>query len=94
MRVRSACVGIATAANWLTNFLVAATFLSLQHAVSKPGAFWLYGGVALLGAIWLGLTMPETAGRSLEQIERLFARGGGAGGAAFTLPFGTFASYH
>ena len=35
LRVRTACVGIATAANWLTNFLVAATFLSLQHAVSK-----------------------------------------------------------
>ena len=60
------------AANWLTNFLVAATFLTLQDAVSPSGAFWIYGGIALLGAIWLALTMPETAGRSLEQIEHLF----------------------
>ena len=72
LRVRTACMGIATAANWVTNFLVAATFLSLQDLVSKPGAFWLYGGVAVCGALWLVAVMPETAGRSLEQIERLF----------------------
>ena len=74
LRVRTACVGIATAANWITNFIVAATFLSLQDLVSKPGAFWLYGGVAVLGAIWLWRAMPETAGRSLEQIEAIFDR--------------------
>ena len=74
LRVRTVCVGIATAANWVTNFLVAATFLSLQDAVSKPGAFWLYGAFTVMGAIWLCLTMPETAGRSLEQIEVLFER--------------------
>ena len=56
----------------LANFAVAATFLSLQDAVSKPGAFWIYGGVAVAGAVWLCIAMPETAGRSLEQIERLF----------------------
>ena len=74
LRVRTACVGIATAANWITNFIVAATFLSLQDLVTKPGAFWLYGGVAVLGAIWLWRAMPETAGRSLEQIEAIFDR--------------------
>ena len=74
LRVRTECVGIATAANWMTNFLVAATFLSLQDAVSKPGAFWLYGCVAVLGAMWLCTAMPETSGKTLEQIERLFER--------------------
>ena len=54
------------------NFIVAATFLSLQDLVGKPGAFWLYGSVAVLGVVWLCLTMPETSGRSLEQIEEIF----------------------
>ena len=46
---------------------------SLQSAISRPGTFWFYGGFALLGAIWLALTMPETAGRSLEQIQMSFS---------------------
>jgi len=75
LHVRAACVSIATSANWITNFIVAATFLSLQDALGKPGTFWLYGGVAVFGAIWLCVSMPETAGRSLEQIERLFELG-------------------
>ena len=75
MRVRSTCVALGTTANWVVNFLVAASFLSLQRLIGRPGTFWLYGGVAVLGAGWLGLTMPETAGRSLEQIERLFEDG-------------------
>ena len=65
-------MGIATASNWVMNFIVAATFLTLQDAVGKPGAFWIYGGVAALGAVWLCISMPETSGRSLEQIEALF----------------------
>ena len=51
-----------------------ATFLTLQSALSKPGAFWLYGLMAVGGAVWVGVSMPETAGRSLEQIERVFER--------------------
>jgi len=76
LKVRTTCVAIATAANWITNFIVAATFLSLQDAVGAPGTFWLYGVMAVLGGVWLCATMPETANRSLEQIERSFERGG------------------
>ena len=65
---------VATASNWVMNFIVSATFLSLQDAVSRPGAFWLYGVLALVGGVWVWWTMPETAGRSLEQIEELFKR--------------------
>ena len=50
-KLRASCVALGTTANWLVNFLVAATFLSLQDAVSRPGAFWLYGGSAILGGL-------------------------------------------
>ena len=72
MPVRAQCVGIATACNWIMNFIVAASFLSLQDLLGKAGAFWLYGGVAVLGTARLCVAMPETSGRSLEQIEQLF----------------------
>ena len=73
--IRWACarrLGVATAINWLSNLLVAATFLTLQEAVTKAGAFWLYAGVAAGGAGWLAYAMPETKGKTLEQIEALF----------------------
>ena len=72
MGVRSTCLGVATAINWLSNLLVAATFLTLQEAGTKAGAVWLYAGVAVGGAGWLAYAMPETKGKTLEQIEALF----------------------
>ena len=40
--------------------------------MTKAGAFWLYAGVAVGGAGWLAYAMPETKGKTLEQIEALF----------------------
>ena len=56
---------------------VALTFLDLSNALSTDGsspdgAFWLYAAVCAAGWGWLYAVMPETRGRSLEQIERLF----------------------
>lgn len=76
MKVRSACIAIGTAGNWMANVLVAATFLSLQELVSRPGAFWVYGSFALVGFGWLGWCLPETKGKTLEQIQYLFSEGG------------------
>jgi len=76
MRERSMCMGIATAAGWVANLLVSATFLTLESGVSTPGTFWLYGGIAALGALWLWMCMPETANKSLDEIEALFADDG------------------
>ena len=72
MPVRSLCMGLGVACNWLANLIVAYTFLSLEDAISSAGTFWLYGGAAALGLIWLACTMPETANKSLEEIQRLF----------------------
>lgn len=38
------------------------------------GTFWLYAGLAFVGVIIIGFTLPETKGRSLEEVEGLFAR--------------------
>ena len=40
----------------------------------RYGAFWLYMGVAVLGIAYFHIALPETRGKSLEEIEALFAR--------------------
>jgi len=78
---RSVANSIATAANWIANFVVAETFLDLARGLSTnracpldhpDGAFWLYGAIAVIGFVLLCWKMPETAGKSLEQMDEVF----------------------
>ena len=38
------------------------------------GTFWLYAGLAILGLLFLVFFLPETKGKSLEEVEGLFAK--------------------
>lgn len=70
---RSWCQSAATSVNWAANLLVSMTFLSLAQLITKHGAFYLYGTFAFLGLIFFTLVLPETRGKSLEELECLFA---------------------
>ena len=67
--VRSKAMSVSTVANWGANFLVAATFLSLTGAITTQGTFLLYAAIAVLAFVFFALRVPETQGRSLEQIQ-------------------------
>lgn len=41
--------------------------------ISPKGTFWFFSAVTLIGALWVWFSVPETAGRSLESMDRLFA---------------------
>jgi SP family galactose:H+ symporter-like MFS transporter len=69
LRVRSAAMSIATVANWGVNLAVAVTFLSLVGAVGRPATFWIYGGIGVAAWLFFYFLVPETKGKSLEQIE-------------------------
>lgn len=63
-------IAISTLTNWVANFVVGFTFLSLLNNFGQAQTFWLYGGfnvVFLLIAIYL---VPETKNMTLEHIER------------------------
>jgi sugar porter (SP) family MFS transporter len=70
LSVRSPAMSISTVGNWSSNFLVSSFFLTLVGAISREGTFWLYGGLGVLSLIFFIVRVPETKGRSLEQIEQ------------------------
>ncbi|EGD78023.1 solute carrier family 2 [Salpingoeca rosetta] len=72
--VRAAGTGYAAAINWVCNLGVSLSFLSLTNAITRAGTFWLYSAIALLSIVYVYFALPETKGRSLEQIEALFMR--------------------
>ncbi len=67
--VRSKAMAVATICNWGANFLVAQTFLTLSHAITRQGVFFLYAGLAVLALVFFAREVPETKGRSLEEIQ-------------------------
>jgi SP family myo-inositol transporter-like MFS transporter 13 len=77
--VRSLAIGIATCVNWGGNLLVASTFLSVIQAFHAYGAFWIYSAIGALGSYYLYVSLPETNGLRLEEIQHLFNRGNTVG---------------
>ena len=71
VQIRGLCLGIAATANWISNALVAQTFLTLTRYIGGSGAFWSYGVIALVGVAWTHRNLPETNGLSHEQIQSL-----------------------
>ncbi len=69
MGVRSKAMSVATIANWGANFLVAATFLSLTNIITRQGTFFLYSALAVAAFLVFAARVPETKGRSLEEIQ-------------------------
>ena len=73
-KVRGRASALATGLNWTCAFLVTLGFLPLENAISSQGIFWLFAGVCCTGTVAMFFFMPETKGKSLEEIERFFNR--------------------
>lgn len=63
-------IGASTFANWIGNFAVGATFLTLLNKFGHANTFWLYAGLNVLFFVFTIWLIPETKGITLEQIER------------------------
>jgi SP family galactose:H+ symporter-like MFS transporter len=74
LSVRGKAASAGTMTNWFFNFAVSLTFLPLIAAAGQTGAFWIYGAVGLVTLWFCWKFVPETKGRSLEQIETIFQR--------------------
>ncbi|KAG9292077.1 hypothetical protein G9A89_017977 [Geosiphon pyriformis] len=72
LNVRGRANGIATATNWIFNLAVSVSFLPLTEAITATGTFWLYAGIMILGWIFVFRWVPETKGKSLEEVKEVF----------------------
>ena len=70
--IRGRAVAVATAANWFAAWLVSQFFLSLVNLITEAGTFWLFAGCCALTYLFVLRFVPETKGRSLEEVERLW----------------------
>ncbi|MEV0697232.1 sugar porter family MFS transporter [Saccharopolyspora sp. NPDC050389] len=68
LKVRGAAVGMATMAHWLANFVVALTFPLLIESAGATATFWIFGVVCAVATVFCVRVVPETKGRSLEEI--------------------------
>jgi sugar porter (SP) family MFS transporter len=70
LRIRGQAMSLATIANWLANFVVTVSFLTLLSAIGGEGAFFMFGFLAALSVVYFIFRVPETRQRSLQAIER------------------------
>jgi MFS transporter, SP family, arabinose:H+ symporter len=71
-KVRGRGMSIATTALWLVGYLGNQLFPIMQKDLGSDGTFWCFSAGALLTIILVGLLVPETKGRSLEEITRFW----------------------
>ena len=68
-RVRGRAVSISVSALWIACFLLTFTFPMLNAALGAARTFWLYAAICFAGFVFVSRFVPETKGKSLEQIE-------------------------
>nr|XP_012151512.1 PREDICTED: facilitated trehalose transporter Tret1-like isoform X1 [Megachile rotundata] len=72
VKIRGSAASVATAFNWTCTFVVTKTYEDMVWLMGAHGAFWLFGTIVLIGFIFVIACVPETRGRSLEEIEKRF----------------------
>jgi sugar porter (SP) family MFS transporter len=69
-RIRGAAMSVAVSSLWIACFILTYTFPLLNASLGPAGTFWTYAAICLAGFIFILVKLPETRGKSLEQIER------------------------
>ena len=68
-RIRGSAMAIAVTALWTACFVLTYTFPLLNAALGPAGTFWTYGAICLAGLLLIYFRLPETKGKTLEEIE-------------------------
>ncbi|MGO4911758.1 sugar porter family MFS transporter [Leeuwenhoekiella sp. W20_SRS_FM14] len=68
-RLRGVAMSIATFSLWVASFILTFTFPILNDLLGSYGTFWVYSGICVLGFLFIKKKLPETKGKSLEEIE-------------------------
>lgn len=69
-RVRGSAMAMATVVLWLSDFAVTLTFPVISDRLNESAAFWLYALMCFIDFFFILTVLPETKGKTLEEIER------------------------
>ncbi|MDR0370654.1 MAG: D-xylose transporter XylE [Prevotellaceae bacterium] len=72
-KIRGQAVAIAVAFQWFANFLISSTYPGMME-FSSSFTYSFYGAMAILSALFVWKMVPETKGKSLEQIEKIWKK--------------------
>ena len=69
-RIRGTAMSIAVGCLWIACFILTYTFPILKNLLGVDKTFWIYAAICAVGFVALWARLPETKGKSLEQIEK------------------------
>ena len=72
VQVRGLASSIATLFNWTMAFIVTWQFANMQETFHQYGSFWFFGCWCAISFIYVAAFLPETKGKSLEEIQEHF----------------------
>jgi len=73
-RIRGAAMSVAITCLWIASFVLTYTFPLLNHGLGSARTFWIYAIICAAGFLYILLRLPETKGRTLEEIEQSLVR--------------------
>jgi major inositol transporter-like SP family MFS transporter len=75
LTLRGAGMGLCVFALWIINFLIGLFFPVLVNLIGISGTFFIFVALGVAGLLFLKAYMPETKGKSLEELEEEFKTG-------------------
>jgi len=69
-RIRGTAISVAVSALWVACFILTFAFPILKGSIGMANTFWLYAAICFAGFVFVWMKVPETKGKTLEQIER------------------------
>lgn len=72
--IRGAAVAIAVAFQWIFNWIVSTSFVPMANSMGYMFTYSLYGVICILAAVFVWRLVPETKGKTLEDMSRLWRK--------------------
>ncbi|WHY99662.1 sugar porter family MFS transporter [Peribacillus simplex] len=71
LTIRGRASGLASSFNWIGSFMVGLLFPIMTATMAQEAVFAIFGAICLLGVLFIRTCVPETRGRTLEEIEKI-----------------------
>ena len=72
-KIRGKAVAVAVAAQWAANYFISSTYPAMME-LSSGGTYWFYGAMSILSFFFVWKMIPETKGKTLEEMEHLWKK--------------------